>query len=90
MSKLLTSLSLLDFLSEQTECQYLSDLHFTTDLQKEKLTLIVQSFVPENATLFEWNDAAAYITGRTGSFSTAEDAAKSIIKYCTGTFQSNK
>ena len=90
MPKHLSSLSLLDFLSEQAECQYLSDLHALTDLQKAKLAIVVQSLGAAGANLFEWNDAAAYITGRASSFTTTEDAAKAIIEYCTGTSQPSK
>lgn len=90
MPKLLSSLSLLDFLSEQIDCQYLPDLHFLTGLQKEQLAIAVRSIVPSDVNLFEWNDAAAYITGKTGSFTTAEDAAKAIIEFCAGTSQPSK
>lgn len=90
MPKRLSSLPLLDFLSEQVECQYLSDLHSLTDLQKAKLALMVQSLVAADANLFEWNDAAAYITGGAGSFTTAEDAANAIIEYCADTSQPSK
>lgn len=90
MPKRLSSLPLLDFLSEQVECQYLSDLYSLTDLQKAKLALVVQSLVTADANLFEWNDAAAYITGGTGSFTTAEDAANAIIEYYTDTSQPSK
>lgn len=87
MPKPSSFLPLLAFLSEQAECQYLSDLHFLTDLQKTKLALVVQSLVAADVDLFEWNDAAAYITGEVGSFATAEDVAepyRSVAqKYCT-------
>lgn len=35
-------------------------------------------------------DCRKYITGKTGSFTTAEDAAKAIIEFCAGTSQPSK
>ena len=82
MPKSLTALPLLEYLSKQTECRYLSDLHFLTGPQKEKLALAVQSLDPAEASIAEWNDAASYITGKADVFKTSKDAVFSILQYC--------
>ena len=53
MTKHSSSLSLLEILSKQAECEYLSDLHFLTDSQKAKLAIAVQSLNPADASLLE-------------------------------------
>ena len=90
MSRLLQYLPLLESLSQMIGCMYLSDLHFLTDLQKARLVFAVHCLVSADADIREWNDAASYITGYPAVFKTKEDAAKSIIRYCTVTSHIDK
>ena len=55
--------SLLDRLAARMGCTYLSDLHWLDRTQKAKLASVVWHIEPEDATLFEWNDALLYLAG---------------------------
>lgn len=53
--------SLLDAMSIQMRCEYLSDLH---DLDNEQLALLaqkVEQLSPEDVDLHDWNDALEYM-----------------------------
>ncbi len=54
-------LSLVDMLARELGCQYLSDLSFLEDAQRTYLARIIQDTPAASATLFEWNDALAYL-----------------------------
>ncbi len=67
-------LGLLDYLVIKTGCMYLSDLS-----QKEMLCEIqhaVRELDPEAFSLWEWNDAVAYITREPVSFSWQRTGSK--------------
>ena len=66
-------LGLLDYLLLKTGCMYLSDLS-----QREMLCEIqhCRELDPEAFSLWEWNDAVAYITKRTGFFSWQRTGSK--------------
>lgn len=54
-------IGLLDFLSSQLNCQYLSDLKF---LKKDKIKMvykILENISEEDFSLFDWNDALEYL-----------------------------
>lgn len=54
-------LSLVDMLAQELGCQYLSDLGFLQKSQRAYLAGVIQDTPLESATLFEWNDALAYL-----------------------------
>lgn len=54
-------LSLVDMLAQELGCQYLSDLSFLEDAQRTYLARIIQDTPLDAASLFEWNDALAYL-----------------------------
>lgn len=45
-------------------CQYLSDLHYLIPVQRYALADYLERCAPEQHTLFEWNDALDYLTGK--------------------------
>ena len=72
-------LGLLDYLVIKTGCMYLSDLS-----QKEMLCEIqhaVRELDPEAFSLWEWNDAVAYITREPVSLRGKEQAARYLLNY---------
>lgn len=59
------TISLLDAMAIQARCEYLSDLRYIDDVQRARLARALEKISPEAGTLFEWNDALAYMTGET-------------------------
>ena len=57
-------LSLLDYLGYRMGCVSLSDLHTLDRGRKLRLLHEVERLGPEDASLHEWNDALAYLTGQ--------------------------
>lgn len=55
--------SLLDFLAIQMKCEYLSDLHFLSQVQRWYLAQKLDRLTPQEADVREWNDALTYLTG---------------------------
>lgn len=71
---------LLDFLSDDMRCLYLSDLEFMKDRKRIDMAGEIQrNFPAESASLFEWNDALSYLTGA-GPEKTAEAAREKLIQ----------
>ena len=66
-------LSLLDYLGYRTGCLCLSDLHRPEQARRARLCEIIQALTPGDASLREWNDALAYLSGH-GPISTPEAA----------------
>ena len=74
-------LELLEYLSLQAGCMYLSDLH--QPWYRFSIQHALRGLSPEWFSLKEWNDAAAYITQRDRSFETEEQARQFLLDYCT-------
>ena len=55
--------SLLDLLSIQMGCMYLSDLRFLSQGQRRYLAQRVNRLTPRQDDVREWNDALDYLTG---------------------------
>ena len=72
--------SLLDRLAARMGCTYLSDLHWMDRTQKAKLASVVWHIEPEDATLFEWNDALLYLAGNPPA-ETAGAAREKLLDY---------
>lgn len=53
--------SLLDLVSIQMGCEYLSDLRFLDSGQREILARKLERIPPGDTSLFEWNDALEYL-----------------------------
>ncbi len=77
--KTLDEKNLLDHLASATDCMFLSDLHSAA-----LLPLIREAVTgcPAQAySLWDWNDAARYITGQRVSFQTQEEAKAYLSHY---------
>ena len=55
--------SLLDLLSIQMKCEYLSDLRFLSPEQRQYLAQRLNRLTPREEDAREWNDALGYLTG---------------------------
>lgn len=55
-------LALLESLSVQMGCMYLSDLKFLTLSQRRSLARKIACLTPKDEDIFEWNDALQYLT----------------------------
>lgn len=82
---LCNKISLLDILAGEAQCLYLSDLRllYTESEMREKLTDIIMEIPIKIASLTEWNDALAYLTGVSGAIN--EEQAKSTLIDCLRT-----
>lgn len=74
-------LKLLECLSLQVGCLYLSDLH--KPRCRFSIHHALRGLSPGWFSLKEWNDAAAYITRQNRSFETAELARQFLLDCCT-------
>lgn len=63
MSIILLQMDLLDALSTQANCMYISDLKYLNGWQRVKLTQTLERVTADCADLREWNDALVYLTG---------------------------
>lgn len=74
-------MELLEQLTIQTGCVYLSDLKYLSnnDLLKE----FVKETEPTKYDIHEWNDAIKFLTGKTAAFSTPQDAKDYLVKMLT-------
>lgn len=55
--------SLLELMSTQMGCTYLSDLRFLSPAQSQHLAWEVERLVPQEEDVRDWNDALDYLTG---------------------------
>lgn len=55
--------SLLELLSIQMGCEYLSDLHYLTIPQRNYLAQKLKPLLPRQEDLRDWNEVLAYLTG---------------------------
>ena len=70
--------SLLDFLSIQMGCMYLSDLRFLSPEQRRHLAQRLKRLTPMEKNIREWNDALDYLTGAPPE-NTAQSAKERLI-----------
>lgn len=75
----MTMVGLLEILAFRTGCMYLSDLHQPRLLPAVRRALC--SISPSQFSLREWQDAAAYITCKSISFQSPEQAADYLRHY---------
>ncbi len=74
--------SLLDAMVIQAQCQYLSDLHDLQDWEQMKLGKALEQVPANAATLFEWNDALAYLAAAPPE-QTQEAARERLMTFLT-------
>ena len=58
------SFPILEHLARLMGCEYLSDLKYLDKRSRTVLAGLVEKLDPEQATVEEWNDALAYLTGQ--------------------------
>lgn len=71
--------SLLDLLSIQMGCMYLSDLRFLSPEQRRYLAQKLDRLTPREEDVREWNDALDYLTGAPPE-ETAQAAKEQLVK----------
>ena len=74
-------MSLLNTLSKQMGCVYLSDLRFLDTLQHRRLVEILKYISVEDFELREWNDALYYFTGINQPKPDAEQSKAALITW---------
>lgn len=75
--------SLLDLLSIQMKCEYLSDLHFLSSEQCRYLAQRLGQLTPREEDIGEWNDALTYLTDLPPA-ATATAAREQLVKILSG------
>lgn len=70
--------SLLDLLAIQMKCEYLSDLRFLTQEQRQYLAYKLECLTPREEDIRDWNDALAYLT-RSPPAMTALEAQRTLV-----------
>lgn len=68
-------------MSVQARCEYLSDLRYIDGAQRARLARALEKISPEAGTLFEWNDALAYMTGEAKPCESAAQARAELIEF---------
>lgn len=71
--------SLLEIMQARMNCEYLSDLHQLSDVDRKRLSREWEKIRPEDASLREWNDALAYLSNNPPEQS-AEAARERLIQ----------
>lgn len=71
--------SLLDLLAIQMKCDYLSDLRFLTQGQRQYLAQKLDRLTPREEDIRDWNDALQYLT-KSAPKKTAQDAQRTLIR----------
>lgn len=74
--------SLLDLLSIQMGCMYLSDLRFLSPEQRRYLAQRLDRLTPRQEDIREWNDALAYLAGAPPE-ETAQAAKEQLVQLLT-------
>lgn len=75
----MTMVGLLEILAFRSGCMYLSDLHQPRFLPAIRRALC--NISPKQFSLWEWQDAVAYITEESHSFDSPEQAADYLKNY---------
>lgn len=71
--------SLLELLSIQMGCMYLSDLRFLSLEQRQYLAQKLNQLTPREEDIGDWNDALTYLTGASRE-ETAQAAKEQLVK----------
>lgn len=74
---------LLDLLSIQMKCEYLSDLRFLSPKQRRYLAQRLDRLTPREEDIQDWNDALNYLTGAPPE-STAQAAKAKLVQELAG------
>lgn len=77
-------MSLLEAMSIQMGCAYLSDLRFLDGVQRGILAEKLESIPARAADLRDWNDALEYLTRNSRPMADAEQARAALIAALTG------
>ena len=75
--------SLLDLMAIQMRCEYLSDLRFLSQGQRQSLAQKLERLTPREEDIWEWNDALNYLTGAAPE-NTAQAAKAQLVQLLTG------
>lgn len=75
--------SLLDLMAIQMKCEYLSDLRFLTQEQRQYLAQKLDRLTPREEDIRDWNDALDYLTGAPPE-STAQAAKAKLVQELAG------
>lgn len=70
--------SLLDLLAIKMKCEYLSDLRFLTQEQRQYLAHKLECLTPREENIRDWNDALVYLTGAPPE-NTAQTAKERLV-----------
>lgn len=71
--------SLLEVMQARMNCEYLSDLHQLSAVDRKRMSREWEKIRPEDATLREWNDALVYLSNNQPE-QTAEAARERLIQ----------
>lgn len=74
-----TKTSLLEELSIQMRCEYLSDLRFINEDQRAYLAEKLEKLQPDTVDLKDWNDALLYLTKDESPQTDAAEAKAALI-----------
>lgn len=74
---------LLDLLSIQMKCEYLSDLRFLSPKQRRYLAQRLDRLTPREEDIQDWNDALNYLTGAPPE-RTAQAAKAKLVQELAG------
>lgn len=77
-------MSLLDAMSSQMGCAYLSDLRFGDGTQRGILAGKLENIPATAADLRDWNEALEYLTGDSRPMADAEQAKAALIAALAG------
>lgn len=77
-------MSLLDAMSSQMGCAYLSDLRFGDGTQRGILAGKLENIPATAANLRDWNDALDYLTGDSRPMADAEQTKAALIAALAG------
>lgn len=80
--------SLLDLMSIQMGCMYLSDLRFLSPEQRRYLARELERLTPREEDIKDWNDALTYLTDSPPA-ATAIAAREQLIKTLSGAYAKN-
>lgn len=73
------NVGLLEYLASGSGCMYLSDLHLDGYLSTIKR--LISEIKPVKYSVWEWNDAVFYITGKRTNFETQTEAKEFLINF---------
>lgn len=70
---------LIEWMASGMGCAYLSDLRFLQDDERERLAKAIEKYPSNVASLWEWNDALAYLVDATPE-KTTEEAQNRLVE----------